>query len=152
MAYKRTKINNKVMEEGAVLKGSHLTLDCLGCSGPALKDEKLLSSFMEEMVEELGMRKLLDPVLVKCDNSLNTWDQGGLSAFVIIAESHISIHTFPEAGLVTADVYSCKPFDTERAKCMFEKAFSPHEIRAQILKREIEGLRRSRLDLLSVNN
>ncbi len=140
------------MEEGSVLKGSHLTLDCVGCSGPVLKDEKVLRSFMEELVQELGMRKLLDPVLVKCDNTMNTWDQGGLSAFVMIAESHISIHTFPDAGLVTADVYSCKPFNTEHAIFLFEQTFNPHDIKTQILKREIEGLRRSRLDSLSVDN
>ena len=141
-----------MIEERADLKGSHLTLDCTGCTGDILLDTEELRKFMEDLVMVLGMRKLMDPVLVRCDNELNAWDQGGISAFVMIAESHISIHTFPDAGLVTADVYSCKPFDTERAISMFEKAFEPQEIKTQIIKREIEGLRRSRLDLLSLDN
>ena len=141
-----------MMEERTELRGSHLTLDCVGCSGAILQDEKGLNAFLEELVSALGMRKLLDPVLVKCDHKLNSWDQGGLSAFVMIAESHISIHTFPEDKLVTADVYSCKPFDTEQTISMFEVAFDAREIKTQLIKREIEGLRRSKLHSQSVNN
>ena len=139
-------------EERTELKGSHLTLDCIGCSGQILDNTNILRGFMERIVVVLGMRKLHDPVLVRCDTELNSWDQGGISAFVMIAESHISIHTFPDAGLVTADVYSCKPFDTDLAITMFEKAFDAIEIKSQLIKREIEGLRRSRLDFQSVNN
>jgi len=140
------------MEERAELKGSHLTLDCAGCSGEMLQDEKRLNRFLEELVSVLGMRKLIDPVIVKCDHKLNSWDQGGLSAFIMIAESHISIHTFPADQLVTADVYSCKPFDIEQTISMFEVAFETHEIKTHLIKREIEGLRRSRLRSLSVNS
>ena len=39
----------------------------------------------------------------------------GISAFVMIAESHISIHTFPEKDYVFMDVFSCKSFDAEKA-------------------------------------
>ena len=134
------------------LKGSHLTLDCIGCTGDLLLDTEQLRSFMEKLVVVLGMRKLIEPVLVRCDNELNSWDQGGISAFVMIAESHISIHTFPHSGLVTADVYSCKPFDTDNTIKMFKNAFNVAEIKTQIIKREIENLRRSRLELLSVEN
>ena len=141
-----------MMDQTADLKGSHLTLDCLGCTGSILKDADELRTFLEKLVFVLGMRKLMDPVLVRCENKLNSWDQGGISSFVMIAESHISIHTFPEAGLVTADVYSCKPFDTEGAISMFKKVFVAKEIKTQIIKREIEGLRRSRLDLESADN
>ncbi|MBL4735718.1 MAG: S-adenosylmethionine decarboxylase [Flavobacteriales bacterium] len=141
-----------MIEERAELQGSHLTLDCIGCTGDILLNLDELRTFLEKMVVVLGMRKLHDPVLVRCDDELNSWDQGGISAFVMIAESHISIHTFPGAGLVTADVYSCKPFDTELAISMFKNAFGTKQIKSQIIKREIEGLRRSRLDFQSVNN
>ena len=144
--------NEKLKEKRADLIGSHLTLDCIGCIGSILEDSEEIRIFLEKIVVVLGMRKLHDPVLVTCPSELNSWDQGGVSAFVMIAESHISIHTFPAAGLVTADVYSCKPFDTKLAVTMFEKAFDTKEIKTHLIKREIEGLRRSRLDFQSVNN
>ena len=37
----------------------------------------------------------------------------GYSTFVMIAESHLSIHTFPELNYVSFDCYSCKSFDTQ---------------------------------------
>ena len=40
----------------------------------------------------------------------------GVSGFVIIAESHISVHTFPDRGHVNVDIFSCKEFDAERAR------------------------------------
>lgn len=134
------------------LKGSHLIMDCVGCKGSILDHIEEIREFLEKLVVVLGMRKLHDPLVVKCEKEVNSWDQGGISAFVMIAESHISIHTFPDSGLVTADVYSCKPFDTAMAVSIFQKALNASEIKTQLVKREIEGLRRSRLDSLSVNN
>ena len=141
-----------MIDQRSDLQGSHLILDCIGCTGNILQDTDELRAFLENIVKMLGMRMLLKPVLVKCDKELNSWDQGGISAFVMIAESHISVHTFPDAGLVTADVYSCKPFDTDQAIQIFKKVFQAQEIKTQIIKRELEGLRLSRLDLVASNN
>ena len=62
----------------------------------------------------------------KIDGSLdwerNLGDGAGVKAspvlaggFVIIAESHISVHTFPEHGYVWVDIFSCKEFETDGA-------------------------------------
>ena len=40
---------------------------------------------------------------------------GAYPGFVLIAESHISIHTFPERGYLSLDIFSCKDFDHEQA-------------------------------------
>ncbi len=39
----------------------------------------------------------------------------GISGFVIIAESHVSIHTFPDRGHAFVDIFSCKQFDLNKA-------------------------------------
>ena len=39
----------------------------------------------------------------------------GISGFVMIAESHISVHTFPDQDYVFIDIFSCRPFDTDAA-------------------------------------
>ena len=41
---------------------------------------------------------------------------GGLSGFVMIAESHLSFHTFPARGFVTIDLYTCQT-DLDRESC-----------------------------------
>ena len=35
-------------------------------------------------------------------------DPGGWSGFILIQESHISLHTFPRRGFISADVYTCQ--------------------------------------------
>lgn len=44
-------------------------------------------------------------------------DQSGYSAAVVLAESHITIHTWPELNMVELDVYLCNVLQNNRAKC-----------------------------------
>lgn len=127
------------------LRGSHLILDCQGGCADLLGDKLYVARIIEELVSLLGMRKLINPVVVDCNNAENDWDTGGVSGFVIIAESHISIHTFPDAGLLTADVYSCKPFNEVQVIDFVKTSFNISKIQSRLIGREIEILRRSRL-------
>jgi S-adenosylmethionine decarboxylase len=70
---------------------------------------------LENLVKKAEMTKLTEPVIVHADSNetLGGKDPGGYSGFVMIVESHISIHTFTKRGFVTIDLYSCKPFKTE---------------------------------------
>ena len=63
-------------------------------------------------------------------------DPGGLSGYVLIAESHISIHTFPLRGFVSADVYTCQnSLDTERICQYFAKAFGLQDLEINLVRR-----------------
>ncbi|MGP8194302.1 MAG: S-adenosylmethionine decarboxylase, partial [Syntrophobacteraceae bacterium] len=55
----------------------------------------------------------------------------GVSGFVLIAESHISIHTFPDKQYMSIDMFSCKPFDTGLAVDTIKSYFKiqKHEIK-----------------------
>ena len=53
------------------------------------------------------MKKMAEPSVYRAlANEVK--DPGGWTGFVVIQESHISIHTFPKRGFVSADVYTCK--------------------------------------------
>jgi len=67
------------------------------------------------------MKKLLQPVLVKAKAN-DKKDPGGYSGFVMIQESHLSVHTFPKRQFVSIDAYSCTDFDYRDA-IGFAKAF-----------------------------
>lgn len=87
--------------------GEHLTLDGYGGSYEKLNDRDLVLRCLNELPEKLGMHSLAEPVVYEAaDNQLK--DPGGWSGFVVIAESHISIHTFPKRRFVSVDAYSCK--------------------------------------------
>ena len=63
-------------------------------------------------------------------------DPGGWSGFVVIEESHISIHTFPARGFVSADVYTCKNgMNTDLIEDFFKSKFDLQEIETNFIKR-----------------
>ncbi len=59
----------------------------------------------------------------------------GYSGFVLIAQSHISLHTFPSRHLVHADIFSCEPFDVEDALATLGEAFLPQRMEWHLLDR-----------------
>lgn len=115
--------------------GVHLTLDGYGGSARLLADADHVLACLGELPDRLGMHKLADPVLVEV-GQLGPKDPGGVTGFVIIAESHISIHTFPLRGFVSADVYTCKnTMDTEQICQYFIDAFALQDLEVNLVKR-----------------
>jgi len=87
--------------------GEHVTVDGYNGNPDLLNSKDVLVSSIEELCTILGMQKLSDiSALSAPDNHIK--DPGGWSGFVIVAESHISIHTFPKRRFVSADVYTCR--------------------------------------------
>lgn len=72
-----------------------------------LNDKELVLQSLNELPGILGMHMLADPVVYEAPSN-GKKDPGGWSGFVVIAESHISVHTFPGNGFVTIDAYTCK--------------------------------------------
>ena len=79
-----------------------------------LDNSELVLNFLNELPGELGMKKLAEPVVYFAEGN-DKKDPGGWSGFVVIMESHISLHTFPKKGFLSADVYSCRGgFDKDK--------------------------------------
>lgn len=87
--------------------GVHLMFDGYGCPESILNDINALEALLKRIPHDLEMHPICELVVVSVGPN-NRKDPGGLSGFVMIAESHISLHTFPKRGFVTADVYSCQ--------------------------------------------
>ena len=63
-------------------------------------------------------------------------DPGGWTGVVVIMESHISIHTFPKRGFMSADVYTCRNgLDKELITDYFKKVFGLKEVEINFIKR-----------------
>lgn len=118
--------------------GEHITID--GYDGdPALLDDRaIVSATLVELCNAQRMTPLIEPVVVKApDNQLK--DPGGWSGFVIIAESHISIHTFPRRRFLSADFYSCQNgLDQGSVLALIKERFKLQEVESTFIKR---GLR-----------
>ncbi len=115
--------------------GEHLTIDGYGGNAELLNDKKLVYACLDELPGLLGMGKLADPVVYFAPGN-NDKDPGGWSGFVVILESHISIHTFPKRGFVSADIYTCKNgMDTNFILDYFKKSFDLKDIEDHFIKR-----------------
>lgn len=95
--------------------GNHLIYDGYGCDPKKLDDENLCTEVLKKVAKISGMKKLHEPVIIKAESNetLGGKDPGGYSCFLMIQESHISLHTFTRRGFITLDVYSCKEFDSQ---------------------------------------
>lgn len=112
----------------------HLIIDGYSSNEEILQDEDSLRDWLESYPSEIGMTRISAPFVLKyVGNSLEDW---GISGFVFLAESHISVHTFVEPCYVNIDVFSCKDFDAERAVKDCQDKFQLVRLRTQILDRE----------------
>ena len=118
--------------------GEHITIDGYGGDYEKLNNREFVLNCLNELPETLDMNKLAEPVVYFAPEN-NKKDPGGWSGFVVIAESHISIHTFPARGFVSADVYTCKNgMNLEFILNYFKEKFDLKDIEHNFIKRGIK--------------
>lgn len=115
--------------------GPHLTLDLYECNEKKLDDLDFIYKILDELPDLLGMHKISNPQIVLHKGSPDSFDKGGISAFILIAESHISIHTFTGYGYVSVDVFSCKWFNPKEIENYLSKKFEAKKVEKNILTR-----------------
>lgn len=120
--------------------GLHLTLDGYGCSRELLANMERVRASLDELPEVVGMTKISPPIVVRYDGGAKPEDWG-YSGFTLIAESHITIHTFPSKRFVTVDIYTCKDFDPSPAIEYLKRTFAFDEFESETHRR---GLRFAR--------
>ena len=114
----------------------HLTIDGFGGERELLSSETLVRSLLDRYPAEIGMTKISEPHVIRyLGEKAEDW---GVSGFVLTAESHIAIHTFPERGYVWVDVFSCKEFETDVAVDSIVDAFGLTHITSHVLPRGLE--------------
>lgn len=94
--------------------GPHLIVDGYDCTVPGLGDVGHVYRFLDVAPSEIGMTKIMPPYVFHYNGGKIKEDHG-VSGFVLIAESHISIHTYPVKKYLSVDIFSCKDFDHDRA-------------------------------------
>jgi S-adenosylmethionine decarboxylase len=117
----------------------HLMLELYGCDRQILSDESLVKSVLEEYPARVEMEKVSPVHLYQIETS-NPLD-AGLSGFVVIAQSHISLHAWPEYGEVDIDICSCKEFSQEEAIAFAKQMFQTNDVEEHFVVRGTRSLR-----------
>ncbi len=101
--------------------GLHVIIDGYNADAEKLDSMKKVFEFLDALPEKIGMTKLMSPIVMKAEG--RTKEDRGYSGFVVIEESHISVHTWPEKRFLYADIFSCRPFDKDMAVAFTKEFF-----------------------------
>lgn len=124
--------------------GVHLMLDGYDADPRHLADKALIERLLKRIPVELGMHPIAPPQVVDVGPK-NRKDPGGISGVVMIAESHLSFHTFPARRFLSADLYTCQnDLETGRITQMLREAFAMKDVDVRVQRR---GLRHPKADI-----
>lgn len=82
--------------------GIEWLVDARGCAPGRLRDRGAVLGLLDRVVAAMDLHVVSTAVHVFPE-------PGGLTALYLLAESHLTIHTFPDTGIATLNVYCCRP-------------------------------------------
>lgn len=114
--------------------GKHLIIEMMGAHN--LQDIALCKQAFIEGVKDAGAT-LLDINIhpFKTDNM----PEAGFSGMAILAESHISVHTWPENDYAAFDIFMCGDAEPEKALAVLKKHFKPEHCHVTTIIRGPKG-------------
>ena len=83
--------------------GTEWLVDAEGCSADPLRDVDTVRGLCEEVIADLGLRVVGDPMWYQFPQP------GGVTGLYLLTESHLACHTFPETRIATFNLYCCRP-------------------------------------------
>ncbi|WP_425100536.1 adenosylmethionine decarboxylase [Tropicibacter sp. S64] len=112
-------------EDGVTYAGRHLIVDVVG--GIGLDDERRVRRALTEAAEACGATIL----------HLHThrFSPQGITGVAVLAESHITVHTWPEIGYGAFDIFMCGDATPENALPVLAAVFETRQIRVRTLRR-----------------
>ncbi len=85
-----------------MIVGTEWIVDAAGCRAAALRDVELLRATLKRIMAELNLQPLGESV----------WHQfpepGGVTGLIMLTESHLACHTYPEYEAATFNLYCCR--------------------------------------------
>ncbi len=108
--------------------GKHLIVELYGCSSELLNNLVQVEKILIEAVE-LSNATIVQPVF-------HHFSPHGISGVVVIAESHFSIHTWPEYGYCALDIFTCgDQIDADVSLQFLKKEFQANHMSVMEIKR-----------------
>ena len=117
-----------VEKDGVRFAGTHLLVDLW--SAKNLSDAAAVEAILRDAIIAAGA------TLLRID--LHSFDgSGGVTGVAILAESHMSIHTWPETGYIAIDIFVCGSCDAYAAIPVFRDGFEPTNLEVSEHKRGV---------------
>lgn len=112
-------------------RGRHLILECRGCDPTILNDQAVLAQVLRQAALAAGATVL--------GIHLHEFTPQGVAGVAVLAESHLSIHTWPEAGYAAVDLYTCGHLQPELAKDVMASSLGATRVEWRVIDRGLKG-------------
>lgn len=111
--------------------GKHLIVDMYGVEPRLLADVEFLRGVLVAATAASGLCLVTAPVVVPFVARPGDQTPAGVTGFVLLAESHIALHTYPEHSFAGVDVFTCGVAgDPQAVLRMFQERLAPARVRA----------------------
>src|SRR5437667_11114790 len=112
--------------------GRHLVLELNGCNPKLLNDVKRVEEIL------VAAAKIAKATIV--GTHFHQFSPFGISGIVVIAESHVSVHTWPEHGYAAVDIFTCNmEADLDAGIEAMKKHFLPGRTQVMEVRRGLQG-------------
>ncbi len=116
-------------------RGQHWLVEYLGCEPSLLDDAERLEALLRRAAEAARAKVL--------SMAVQPFSPHGVSAVLLIEESHFSLHTWPEQGYAAGDFYTCGDCLPERAHALLHTELRASRSEVMVIQRGLPGPGRS---------
>lgn len=109
------------------ISGKHVLLDIYGANKEKLNDPDFINQALKDAAAAAGA------TVVKGD--FHKFDGEGVTAFLILSESHVSVHTWPSEGFAAFDIYTCGSCNPRAAAWVLGYAFQSEKFTIKEVER-----------------
>ncbi|MCL4401047.1 MAG: S-adenosylmethionine decarboxylase [Acidobacteria bacterium] len=113
--------------------GIEWVVEAHGCEAPSLRDPQRLRALFAALIEALGLRPVGEAV----------WHQfpgpGGITGLVLLSESHLACHTFPEHGSLCLNLFCCRPRPEWDFETQLRRRFQAAAVRIRRIARPYDS-------------
>jgi S-adenosylmethionine decarboxylase len=111
--------------------GAEWLVEAAGCREDALTSVDVLHALFTRVIDELSLHPLHEP----------SWhvfpDPGGVTGFVMLTESHLACHTYPEHGVAAINLYCCRPREDWPWQERLAEILGATEVRVRVVERAV---------------
>ena len=124
--------------------GPHLMMDCRQVNFDKCSDLQLVWHFLNDLPDEIGMTKITQPHVFPYSGLVP--EDAGITGVVVIAESHLTFHSFVHKDYFFFDLFSCKPFDVNS---VIDRVIKTFDVKAPTIHRVDRGLDFPRSEIIA---
>lgn len=100
--------------------GTHITWDVYNCNPDSISFVPEIKQVLNDIVKELKLSKV--------NESFKQFEPIGATGFILLEESHVSIHTWPEHQFAAIDIFSCRAFDANKIQKLLMQSFESNNV------------------------